>query len=260
MERRVLTNSSVTTSCRTLIIPLLTAFVPYHAAPARGMDDVVTLRSPLLRSIRFVDNFHGWIAGYNGVFYTRDGGKRWQRLGVSLGSISKVASTAATDVGRVVWADRNDAIFRNQTGLAYCSIRPLKRKAVPIPPNVLVSMEAIAFSDPTHGFASGSISHELFRTTDGGSSWETFDTPANDLLSGLFVSSLREVWVVGIEGIVLHSRDAGRSWNHTVLRNENGDAATGLRSIWFIDSGRGWACGPSGYIFHTANGGMDWQR
>jgi photosystem II stability/assembly factor-like uncharacterized protein len=44
------------------------------------------------------------------------------------------------------------------------------------------------------------------------------------------------------------------------LTGSDGERATGLRSIFFIDSMRGWVCGPSGNIFHTTNGGKDWQR
>ena len=227
---------------------------------ATGGNDTVTLRPPLLRSVRFVDDAHGWIAGYNGVFCTSDGGRSWRRLRVSLGSISKFFMTAATDVGRVVWADKEGATFRNDTGLTDVTIRPPKWKAVPIPTDLFVYMSDVAFVDRKHGFASGTLGHEVFRTTDGGLSWETFDTPADDILQGLFVASSSEVWVVGVEGIVLHTTDSGQTWGHIILTNSNGEPATGLRSIFFIDSMKGWICGPSGSIFHTIDGGKNWLR
>lgn len=248
---------------RTLGITLGALLLVQAAAPGHGKD-TVPIRRPLLRSIRFVDDTHGWIAGSKGVFYTSDGGKSWNRLRVNLASISQLpatsATTAITDVGRIVWADKDKAILRTDTGLAYGAIRPPRWRLVSIPPELLTRMNAIAFIDQRHGFASGTLSHQVFLTIDGGLNWESFDTPAQDILDGLFVVSPSEVWVVGLEGIVLHTTDSGRSWSRTVLTEESGDPATGLRSICFVENGEGWVCGPSGHIFHTANGGRDWQR
>lgn len=226
---------------------------------ASGRQETVPLNPPHLRSVRFVDDTHGWIAGYNGVFLTNDGGNSWRRLNVSLGSISKFAFTVATDLGLVAWADRDGAIFRNDRGLTEVTYRPLRWKDVPISADPLVYMSTIKFADRKNGFASG-ISHEVFRTTDGGLTWRAFNTPADDILKGLFVASPSEVWVVGVEGIVLHTTDLGRNWEHTILKESNDDPAKGLSSVFFIDGKTGWVCGPSKAIFHTKDGGRNWLR
>jgi photosystem II stability/assembly factor-like uncharacterized protein len=246
-------------SARAFLFTLITLPV-VSVATSGSQKEIVEARPPLLRSVRFVDDTHGWIAGYNGVFYTDDGGSNWRRLRFSLGSIAKFPITVATNVGHVVWADSDGAIFTNDAGLTDVSIRPLESKSVPIAYDPRVYMSSIEFADRKQGFASGSIAHQVFRTTDGGLSWETFDTPADDILAGVFVASSTEVWVVGLEGIVLHTTDSGRSWSHKILKSWNGEPATGLRSISFIDSMRGWICGPSGSIFHTVNGGKNWLR
>ena len=33
-----------------------------------------------------------------------------------------------------------------------------------------------------------------------------------------------------------------------------------LRGVWFADSLKGWACGDSGIVLHTSNGGKQWER
>lgn len=40
---------------------------------------------------------------------------------------------------------------------------------------------------------------------------------------------------------------------------ESGTTAD-LRGVWFVDSHYGWACGDSGIVLHTSNGGQVWQR
>jgi photosystem II stability/assembly factor-like uncharacterized protein len=249
------------------MITLWTVGLSGHASLSSGQEivakgqEIVTIRRPLLRSIRFVDRLHGWSAGYNGVFYTSDGGNRWRRLPVSLGSVLRFTTTTAVrDLGSIVWADRDKSIIRNDRGLALGTVGAARWSAMVIPIDLLVGMNEIDFVDRTHGFASGTLLHYVYRTNDGGVSWERLETPADDILEGLFVMSASELWVVGVEGIVLHTTDSGRSWSNMILSNENGEPATGLRSIWFIDHQRGWVCGPSGSIFHTANGGKDWQR
>jgi photosystem II stability/assembly factor-like uncharacterized protein len=229
-------------------------------ASSRHRQEIVPLRPPLLRSVRFADNIHGWIAGYNGVYYTSDGGNSWRRLRGELGALSRFPANAATDVGRLVWADKNQALLRNETGLTHVTIHPFSWQETTINPDVLNQISSIDFIDRRHGFASGTLSHQVFLTSDGGLNWESFETPAHDILPGLFVVSASEVWIVGVEGIVLHTTDSGRTWGHMILTSSNSEAVTGLRSIYFIDRMNGWICGPSAEIFHTVNGGREWLR
>jgi len=42
-------------------------------------------------------------------------------------------------------------------------------------------------------------------------------------------------------------------------RQQSGTTAN-LRGLWFVDSLKGWACGDSGVILHTSNGGIDWIK
>src|SRR5690349_17291815 len=107
----------------TLVMTVLGLYVVSQATSG-SRQETVPLSPPLLRSVRFTDDNHGWIAGYNGVFCTSDGGISWRGLSVSLGSISRFAFTVATDVGVVVWADRGGAIFRNDAGLTEVNYGP----------------------------------------------------------------------------------------------------------------------------------------
>jgi photosystem II stability/assembly factor-like uncharacterized protein len=62
------------------------------------------------------------------------------------------------------------------------------------------------------------------------------------------------IWVVGAQGLILHSTDRGDTWN---IR-ESG-LTTDLRGVSFPDDLHGWAVGDYGYVLRTTDGGYNWQ-
>ena len=60
-------------------------------------------------------------------------------------------------------------------------------------------------------------------------------------------------WVVGNEGIVLHTTDKGQTWE----KQESGVSGT-LYSVFFVSESTGWAVGDGGSIIHTEDGGATW--
>ncbi len=119
-------------------------------------------------------------------------------------------------------------------------------------------------------------------------------------LHGVHFVSPRQGWVVGAQGTILHTTDAGGTWTaqvsnatsftlHAVaftsptngivvgtagviLRTTNGGATwtrmlavdtgggLGLNDVRFQDDVRGWIVGNSGIILRTTNGGASWVR
>ena len=118
---------------------------------------------------------------------------------------------------------------------------------------------------------------------------------AHDFDSCFFLPGTSEGWVVGQGGLILHTRDAGMSWdlapyvtdeelvdvffadandgwavgtNGTVLRTTDGGATwelepppttAHLTGVHFVSASEGWACGTAGVILHTTDGGVSWQ-
>jgi photosystem II stability/assembly factor-like uncharacterized protein len=62
------------------------------------------------------------------------------------------------------------------------------------------------------------------------------------------------IWVVGAQGLILHSTDRGDAWN---IR-ESG-VSTNLNGLSFPDDLHGWAVGDYGYVVRTTDGGFNWQ-
>ncbi|KJS31231.1 MAG: hypothetical protein VR64_12345 [Desulfatitalea sp. BRH_c12] len=61
-------------------------------------------------------------------------------------------------------------------------------------------------------------------------------------------------YIVGKRGIVLKTRDGGKSW--VTIRKEG---EFNLFAAHFIDSDTGWAVGDFGTILHTSDGGATWE-
>jgi photosystem II stability/assembly factor-like uncharacterized protein len=65
--------------------------------------------------------------------------------------------------------------------------------------------------------------------------------------------SAAEMWAVGDEGVVLHTTDAGATWDMTDLATDS------LSAVFFLDDGlHGWVAGNA--FFHTTDGGQTWIK
>jgi photosystem II stability/assembly factor-like uncharacterized protein len=74
---------------------------------------------------------------------------------------------------------------------------------------------------------------------------------AADLYSVSQVSAT-ELWATSATGLVVHTRDSGRTWAVNQL------ASNSLHASFFLDSQRGWAAGNG--FFHTTDGGQTWTQ
>jgi photosystem II stability/assembly factor-like uncharacterized protein len=70
-------------------------------------------------------------------------------------------------------------------------------------------------------------------------------------------------WILGEEGIMLHTEDGGRTWKTQTNSLAGGFRLLGLgsadlRSACFVSAWWGWVVGRLGYILHTEDGGSHW--
>jgi len=83
-------------------------------------------------------------------------------------------------------------------------------------------------------------------------SWKEQDSGVEAELFGLCFVGRYEGWVVGAEGMVLHTTDGGETW----VRQESGTTED-LYSVAFGTKEEGWAVGHY-VVLHTTNGGRTW--
>jgi photosystem II stability/assembly factor-like uncharacterized protein len=115
----------------------------------------------------------------------------------------------------------------------------------------------VFFSDEDHGWIAGGYFDEdneyliLFKTTDGGETWQ--DIPDfNYQINDMFFESNLHGWAAGSDtsrsGIILETEDGGDNWNVQVE-----GLSRSLNAIHFKD-GYGWAVGGNGLVLRTDDG------
>lgn len=130
----------------------------------------------------------------------------------------------------------------------------------------------------------------IITSEDDGATWTQRPAPvSSDLLAVHFPTSAHG-WIVGHDGVVLHSQDGGKSWVKqldgrqaaTLLTqhfkkladagDENGKRLLGemqlnyesgpeqaLLDVWFEDEKNGFVCGSFGTLLATTDGGKTWE-
>ena len=138
--------------------------------------------------------------------------------------------------------------------------------------------------------SAGARGHIVY-SDDDGTSWHQAKVPVSADLTALHFANAREGWAVGHEGVVLHTRDGGATWevqldgrrvNELVLAHVRSLPATtdptaleALTSeaeraaqegpsrpfldVWFANTDEGFIVGAYNLIFHTGDGGKTWE-
>jgi photosystem II stability/assembly factor-like uncharacterized protein len=129
-------------------------------------------------------------------------------------------------------------------------------------------------------------------SADAGASWKQSPVPVSSDLTAVFFVNAQKGWVVGHDGVILHTSDGGNTWtlqfdgrraNQRLVQHMQERVAATPQStekkqllddakrykeqgadkpfldVWFSDESRGFAVGAYNLIFHTADGGKSWE-
>ena len=220
-----------------------------------------------LRTVYFRSELEGWCLGESGVLiHTSDGGKTWQPIETDTeNNLHDFFITEAT--GWIV-GDWGTLLKTTDGGHTFTKIDDtLFAKK---------SLKGIYFVDDHYGWmiayrntAEGKNAGYIYRTTDGGDTWEEqYATEA--AMFNLHFIDRQTGWVVGDRRSVFATTDGGKTWQFITdgtnqrhktsygqpeyLGNEPLHTFT-LYDIDFTDAQNGWIVGDLGVILHTASGG-----
>ncbi len=84
--------------------------------------------------------------------------------------------------------------------------------------------------------------------------WYEQSSTTNKFLYGVFFADSLNGWVVGDEGLILHTNNGGDNWE---IQETN--VGSWLLGVHFVDDNNGWAVGDFGRIEHTSNAGSTWE-
>jgi photosystem II stability/assembly factor-like uncharacterized protein len=168
--------------------------VLYSDDEGQSWTQAITPSSVTLTALRFVDDKRGWAVGHMGVvLHSEDGGRSWKKQldGIQAAQLAYAQAQASGDEKAL-----RQARFLQQDG--------------PDKPFFDISIDKSG-----NGFVIGAY-NLIFRTRDGGKTWEDWsshlDNPKNLHLHAM-VSSGDVLYIVGEQGLILHSNDAGQRFS-----------------------------------------------
>ena len=104
--------------------------------------------------------------------------------------------------------------------------------------------DAIHFSDPLNGWATG-YANLVLHTTDGGENWvaQNVHAPPLTAITGVTAIDANTAWVAGWYGFVAVTRDGGLNWQRERIQ---GARDVFFEDAMFLDAERGWVGGNIG--------------
>jgi photosystem II stability/assembly factor-like uncharacterized protein len=210
-------------------------------------------------AIHLTQHGAGWVVGKFGkILHTSDSGKSWteqnSRTGKSLTSVSFTDGIHGFAVGGggiiLTTADGGQSWQKRESGTK----------------DHLLEVKALS---ATRAFVAGAFG-TLLSISDGGANWTKHSLPWNRLvprlirdsgqvepnLNTVFSLDEKEGWLGGEFGLLLHTRDGGRSW----IAIRSGADFPQITSIRFRDRRTGWAVGARGTVLNTNDGGQTWRE
>jgi photosystem II stability/assembly factor-like uncharacterized protein len=216
------------------------------------------------RLIGTTDGGTTWQQKFNGVYYSFDGLYFFNSLkGLAFGTLGAPASGAffKTANGGINWETFDIGFY------PYCCF-------------FIDSLTGWCGVFPISG------NNSILKTTDGGNTWSDFPSPSTDPINKIHFFNNNSGWVLSGDDLyhtsnagiiwnlnesyindfyfidqnngwfvagdnIYNSTDAGNSWN--LQHSNNGKE---LYTISFKDNNAGWACGDSGLVLRTVNGGI----
>lgn len=186
--------------------------------------------------------------------WTKD--QKWAQNFLSLSINAQDDPKDVFVLGKDVWVCGNRGMISHSSDHGYEGTWNLQQTPV----NNLF-LESIWFTDENNGWAVGRNAAILY-TKNGGSTWNTYKSPVNVFFSRVFFTDNSNGYILGMQrdannsGVVLKTTNAGKSW---AIHNFKTNAQI-ISGMYFYDSQNGWICGDGGFISHTIDGGISWEK
>jgi photosystem II stability/assembly factor-like uncharacterized protein len=209
-------------------------------------------RLPNMGEVVFVTPREAWGRQTGGAALTRtqDGGRTWQAVPLPGIDTRRLPIQRLTFVSpQVGWAEVGDGSVAQTTdgGQTW----GLRGKA----PG---GFRLFVFANAQTGFALDLRAPKIYRTRDGGATWETAQlslAPGVRSIDSLHALDPLTAWAVGARGTILQTTDGGATW-----QRQTSGTSRDLAGIHFVDRQHGWAVGFANTILKTTDGGQTWTK
>jgi photosystem II stability/assembly factor-like uncharacterized protein len=207
----------------------------------------------------FFDSREGlWLRADGVVMASMDGGRSWQQRAVlGTGSADAAHSLSFTANGDTGWAVALAALYRS-------SDRGRQWQQIASAPT---NVRQVQFADERTGWVAASqciaqgqvvfCDDRLYRTQDGGQTWQPLPATPGDYKPMAFADALRGAWV-DWDGSIRYTRDGGSTWFAASTDRPLNERAGALL---FDRQGRGWLLPSrdSRRVLRSLDGGASWH-
>lgn len=236
----------------------------------KSWDNTSTPLSDGFESISFINVQKGWAIDVNGqVWSTEDGGHTWSpKAKLKKNSLDKdfVGAEQMLFIDELHgWIVETFSIWRTEDGGVTWKKGIYKYKG-----NYESQPARVYFANQLNGWGCGTEGY-IYRTTDGGKTWEVVRVAEEVQFSDIFFSSESEGWLAGqtsdsiyhTAGRIYHTKDGGKTWEVLSISEQQPQ----VNSIYFTSEEIGWAAGrietpdrlvTRGLLLHTKDGGRTW--
>jgi photosystem II stability/assembly factor-like uncharacterized protein len=219
-----------------------------------------------ISSVCFSTPTRGWVAGASGtIARSVDGGESWafQESGVT-NALQKLWFTDSLNG----WAVGNDNAVLGTTNGGQTWSKRFSWHGNSF-------MEDARFFSSTSGLIVGFLgSNGVYRTSDGGSTWDStslgaawpkavsFLNSSSGWMVGITASYISVTWdiwgevyktVLQPRSTIWKTTNGGVAWDPVILTSSRW-----LNDVFFLDANTGWAVGDSGTVIKTTDGGTSW--
>lgn len=232
------------------------------------------LNEALYGDLCFTDVKSGWVLGWSQeqkksiLLHTTDGGKNWTHMSLdekTIQAIDFISTKEGWAIGGKSVVDESQAaggfnvhwtVFHTQDGGQTWTEQKAGTEK-----SLSMLNPTIFFVNENEGWVT--VDGIILHTEDGGKRWtaQKYKLVGPDKLEreiwtgGMYFLDEKWGWIVG-KGI-LSTKDGGMSW---LQEPQMPFGNLSLNKIVFVTSKKGWVVGEDGTIFHTADGGLTWQR
>jgi len=207
-----------------------------------------------LNSVSFIDTLNGWIVGEEGtILKTTDAGNEWHFVVNNFSDYNFTSEYFVNQnigwiVGGKIFDEYNsESIILKTTDGGNIWIEQGEKT---------IYLLSCFFINENIGWVTGGRIHEgniIYRTTDGGISWEFQDSNVSGDLRSINFLNENFGFIVGGNGLILKTVNGGNTWIQILS-----GTVKHLYQVKFLNNGLGWIVG--GSCLRTTNAGNTWQE
>jgi len=197
-----------------------------------------------LKSVNFVDFQTAYSVGIMGTaLRTTDAGSNWQNMNVSTTNDLNDVFFINPQVGWIVGLNTT-VLKTTNSGDTWSTV------SIPFSGTV----NTVFFINENIGWIGTNSQDSILYTTDGGVNWNKSKILGEHVAEIFFIDE-DTGWLIDELGIY-NTNDGGVNWNQQFQIGQFYDGT----SIFFIDANNGWATASDNKIWHTTNGGNNWEE